>query len=68
MINQILKIIDDQGNIDELLISMDNAKTDAEILNIARTITVKRKEYGFLRRKIEEEFKSGLNGGVKQNG
>lgn len=65
MLNQILKIIDEQGSIDDLLIDLDNAKNDQEVLHIARKIIVKRTEYGFLRTKIEAEFNASLTGGGK---
>jgi len=58
MKDAILGIIEEQSDISSLLIDLDSAKTDDEIMKIARIIIVKRQEFKWLQAKIEDYYKS----------
>ena len=58
MKEQIIKLLDEQGAVDELVASMAQAKTDEEVLNIAHKIIAKQTEYGWLKQKINELFRA----------
>ena len=62
MWQQILEILEEQGNCDQLLVDMANAQTDEEILNIAHKIIAKRNEYEWLKIKLATIFERDTAG------